>query len=175
MRVPTCRVPAHPIRRAAIVLARRTGAGTDRRDEGQIMLLSIAFGVLALLLVTAVVSASSVHLERKRLLALADLTALAAADAVSDESYYGRTTAAGDGAALVELTPSGVRSAAEDHLARSPEAASLTDLTLVEATTDGRTAEVTLRSTARPPLLSWATAAWSDGVVLQVTARARAG
>lgn len=138
------------------------------------MLLSIAFGILALLLVTAVVSASSIHLERKRLLALADLSALAAADAVSDETYYGRS-ATGSDAALVTLTPSGVRGAVEDHLSESTAASSFTDLTVVEATTDGRTAVVTLRSVAVPPLLSWATAPWSEGVPLQVTARARAG
>jgi len=49
-------------------------------------------------------------------------------------------------------------------------------LTLVAASTpDGRTAQVRLRAVARPTLLSWITAPWSDGVVLDVTASARGG
>ena len=141
-------------------------------DDGQIMILCIAYGVLALLLVTAVVSASGVHLERKRLLALADLTALAAADSLDHGSYFGpdaRTDA-------VSLTSSGVRTAAEAHLESSTEASRFTGLTVVEATTaDGRTAQVTLAAVARPTLLTWVTSPWSDGVLLRVTARARAG
>ena len=146
-----------------------------RGDEGQVMLLSIAYGVLALLLVTAVVSATGIHLERKRLLALADLSALAAADAMDDPTYYA-PTARDPGEGLVRLTPASVREAVDDHLAASPSSTRLTDVTVIEATTtDGRTARVTLRATAHPALLSWATAPWSDGVVLQVTASARAG
>ena len=49
-----------------------------RRDDGQIMILTIGFVVVALLLVTVVASAAGVHLERKRLLALADVLALEA-------------------------------------------------------------------------------------------------
>ena len=59
-----------------------------RDDDGQVMLLSIGYGLLALLLVTVVVSATSVHLERKRLLDTADLAALAAADAIDVPAYY---------------------------------------------------------------------------------------
>ena len=39
---------------------------------------------------------------------------------------------------------------------------------------DGRTVVVTLRAVAGVPLVNVATAAWSDGVELVVTARARA-
>lgn len=141
-------------------------------DEGQIMLLCIAYGVLALLLVTAIVSASGIHLERKRLLALADLTALAAADSLESGSYFGPEARTD----VVTLTPGSVRAAAEAHLATSPEAGRFGRLTIIDATTtDGRTAQVTLGAVARPRLLSWVTAPWSDGVALRVTARARAG
>lgn len=142
-------------------------------DEGQVMLLSIAYGVLALLLVTAVVSASSVHLERKRLLALADLVALDAADTLDETVYYSRP----DGAsAAVVLSDAAVRRAVDEHLADAPEAAGLTGLHVVRAgTPDGRTAEVTLGAVATPPLISWVTAPWSDGITLTVTSRARAG
>ena len=145
-----------------------------RDDDGQVMLLSIGYGVLALLLVTVVVSATSVHLDRKRLLATADLAALAAADSIDVPAYYAGGPA--PEGPLVRPTPSTVRAAVEDHLAASPEAARLPDLAIVEATTtDGRTARVTLRSVARIPLISAVTAPWADGIPLQVTAQARAG
>jgi len=175
--------PTHP--------ARTDDAGPPARhrrrelhgDDGQVMLLSIAYGVLALLLVTVVVSASSIHLDRKELLALADLTALAAADALDEDAYFGRTAnpppcAPGcpGGADLLVLSDASVRTAAEDYLAATAATAGLERLTLVDAgTPDGRTAQVRLRALARPSLLSWITAPWQDGVVLDVTAAARAG
>ncbi len=164
------RRPEHPLRRPrgprALVRALRSA------DDGQIMLLSIAYGVLALLLVTAVVSASAVHLERKRLLALADLAALDAADELDEAAYYARA----DGDALLVLSSARVRASVDEHLAASPAADRLDGLTVLSAgTPDGRTAEVTLGAVARPVLLSWVTAGWSDGIGLVVTARARAG
>ncbi|WP_225753961.1 pilus assembly protein TadG-related protein [Actinotalea sp. Marseille-Q4924] len=144
-------------------------------DDGQIMLLSLCYAVIALLLVTVVVSASGVHLERKRLLAVADQAALAAADSMGEDAYYGRDPAratADDG--LVVLTETAVRTAVQEHLERSPGAARLTGLVVVGTSTDGRTAEVTLGAVARPPLISWVTAAWSDGIALRATSRARA-
>lgn len=156
----------------------RPGALRSRlgSDDGQVMLLTLCYAVIALLLVTVVASASSVHLERKRLLALADQAALAAADALGEAAYYGRDPARrapDDG--LVVLTDASVRAAVDEHLARSPGAARLTGLTVLGTSTDGRTAEVTLGAVARPPLVSWVTAAWSDGIALRATARARAG
>ncbi|WP_250443927.1 pilus assembly protein TadG-related protein [Actinotalea sp. C106] len=144
------------------------------RDEGQILLLSIAYGVLALLLVTVVVSASSIHLERKRLLALADHVALAAADALDEDVYYGRGDALPPDGGLVVLTPDSVRAAAEDQLAVSPATGRLTGVHVVStATPDERTAEVTLAARAQPPLISAITSLWSDGIRLEATARAR--
>jgi hypothetical protein len=161
----------HPRRR--VRLRRRVGRGTATGgDDGQVMLLTLCYAVIALLLVTVVVSASGVHLERKRLLALADQAALAAADSMSAETYYGRTGPGDDG--LVVLTEAAVRDAVDQHLARSPGAARLTGLTVLGTSTDGRTAEVTLGAVAHPPLVSWVTAAWSDGIALRATSRARA-
>nr|WP_297423220.1 pilus assembly protein TadG-related protein [uncultured Actinotalea sp.] len=138
------------------------------------LLLTLCYAVIALLLITVVASASSVHLERKRLLAVADQTALAAADSLGDDAYYGRGPTAGADRSLVVLTDASVRTAVEEHLARSPGASRLTALTVLGTSTDGRTAEVTLGAVARPPLVSWVTAAWSDGIALRATSRARA-
>ena len=143
-------------------------------EDGQVMILSIAYAMLALLLVTAVASASSVHLERKRLLALADTAALAAASALDEDAYYGRSGASA--VTPLVLTDGSVRQAVDAHLEDAPGTVRLTDLTVVDASTpDGRTAEVTLGALSRPPLISWVTALWSDGIRLEVTARARAG
>lgn len=142
-------------------------------DSGQVLLLSIAFTALALALVLVVVSATSVHLERKRLLALADTAALAAASELDTDAYYARGTDTGD--RLVVLTAGSVRRAAQEHLSVAPVSARLHEVTLVDTSTpDGRTAVVTLRALARPPLLTWATSSWSDGITLQVTSSARA-
>jgi hypothetical protein len=152
-------------------LAALSGTG---RDEGQVLLLTLCYAVIALLLITVVASASTVHLERKRLLALTDQAALAAADTMGEDAYYGRDPSAGPDRALVVLTSPSVRTAVEEHLERSPGAARMTALTVVGTSTDGRTAEVTLGAVARPPLISWVTAAWSDGIALRATSRARA-
>ena len=147
-----------------------------RGDDGQVLLLSIAYGVIALLLVTVVVSASSIHIERKRLQALADSLAADAADAIDQGAFYrGELTGPGPGTALL-LTDDGVRASVEDRLARHRELVQRFDgLALVDASTpDGRTADVTLAAVARPALISWVTAPWSDGIELRVTARARA-
>jgi len=147
-----------------------------RGDDGQVLLLSIAYGVIALLLVTVVVSASSIHIERKRLQALADSLAADAADAIDQGAFYrGELAELGPGATF-SLTDDGVRASVEDRLARHRELVQRFDgLALVDASTpDGRTADVTLAAVARPALISWVTAPWSDGIELRVTARARA-
>ena len=159
--------------RAHCVPAGPTPQGGAARDDGQVMILALAFGLLAILLVGVVVSATAVHLDRKRLLALADLAALEAADAMDHARYY--TSPPADDDAPVTLTPDDVRIAVEDYLQDAPAAARFDDLEIVEATTqDGRTVVVTQRAVAGVPLVSAVTAAWSDGVELVVTARARA-
>jgi hypothetical protein len=141
-------------------------------DAGSVTLLSIAFGALALLLMTAVVSATAVHLEHKRLVALADTLALEAADALDVAGFYRGQAPPPTADGVVPLTDDDVRRAVEEHLAAHPPAA---DVRVTEAgTDDGRTARVTVTGLARPPLISWITAPWSDGIALVATASARA-
>ena len=150
-------------------VVRRRLPGRPRGDDGQIMLLALAYVLLAILLVTVVVCASAVHLARKELLALADLAALEAADAMDPADYY---VSADRGMAV---TDDDVRSAVEEYLSTAPESGRFTALTLDDATAvDAHTASVTLSAVADVPLLTFLTAAWSDGVVLAVTAEARA-
>jgi hypothetical protein len=76
----------------------------------------------------------------------------------------------------VTLTPDDVAASVDAYLESAPHSGRVTDLTVVEATTDdGRSARVTLRAVADVPLLNVITAAWSDGVELEVTSEARTG
>lgn len=145
-------------------------------DRGSVTLLSIAFTALALLLMVAVVSATGVHLEQKRLLALADELALEAADALDEDAFYRGEAPVPSADGVVPLTDAGVHRAVTEHLAAYPGAgAGLEALRVVEAgTDDGRTARVTLAALARPRLVGSVTAGWADGIPLRATSSARA-
>ena len=148
----------------------RVAAG---REDGQILLLSLVFGVITLALVLVVASISSIYLERKELLALADALAADAADAVDAEAYY--TDPEVD---QVPLTDASVQAAVQDYLAAAP--AAVTDefedftVTAPTGTPDGRVAEVTLAARVRPPVLPWVLMPWADGFEIEVTARGMA-
>jgi hypothetical protein len=155
---------------------RRAAAGRGSSETGSITLLSIAFAALALLLMTAVVSATSVHLERKRLLALADELALEAADALDLAAFYRGEAPPPTTDGVVPLTDADVRRAVDQYLDEHGDVVARHErLVVTEAVSDdGRTARVSLAAVARPPLLSWITAAWSDGIALRATSSARA-
>lgn len=162
--------------------AGRLGAATASRwpsardEDGRVLLLSLAFGVLLLLVVTVVVSASAVHLERKRLYALADAVTLGAAQAIDLDAFYtGAAPPPQDGAVLF-LTDGDVRAAVLAQLVAAPETAdAFTDLQVVDASSpDGRSARVVLAARAEIPLVSVVTRPWADGVLIRVESTARA-
>lgn len=135
-------------------------------DEGRIMLLALGYCAVLVALVLVVTAATAVHLERKRLFDLADLTALAAADSMTAEDYLAH------GGTGVVLTDARVRAAAQEHLDRAPEATRFGHVQLVEATTpDGRTAVVRLRAVIAVPFAVVA----REALVVDAVARARAG
>ncbi|MBI4939473.1 MAG: hypothetical protein HY830_01850 [Actinobacteria bacterium] len=159
------------------------------------MLLILGYAVVVLLLVTVVAAATSVHLTRHRLMGLADAAALDAADAIDTERFYtggaggggqtGGGRAAGDSASRrteqttpdpVPLSDASVRASVSGYLA---VAAPLQPFPAPQVgagtgTPDGVTAQVTLTTTARIPLVSSVLRPWADGVRVTVTARARA-
>lgn len=156
---------------------RRCRPGGAGGDDGQTTVLTLGLVVVALLLVTVVVSATGVHLDRKRLLATADATALEAADALSTASYFDPSTgAAAISGGQILLTDRAVEGAARAYLAENPEIRErFVRLELVDAAAvDGRSAQVRLRAVVRPALVSWVTAPWSDGIVLEAESTARA-
>jgi uncharacterized membrane protein len=151
---------------------RRLRAPAD--DDGQVLLLILVYALVALALVTVVVSASAVHLERKRLWALADAAALDAADALDAPAFYRSGT---DPARGVPLTDGSVRASVEEYVNLAGAAARFERFAVdpTTGTRDGQTAEVTLVALARPPLVSAVLEAFSGGIELRVTARARTG
>lgn len=143
----------------------------DGCDDGQVLLLVIAYATIALSLVLVVVSASAVHLERKRLIAVADGAALDAADEIDESIYFPLGAEPGS----VPLSDASVRDRVEAYLDARGASADFEDL-VVGATTgspDGRTAEVSLTATAHPPLVGGVLEAFSGGIELRATARAR--
>jgi len=115
-------------------------------ERGSTLPLVFGFALLALAVVLVVASASSLYLERKRLLDLADGAALTAADAwaISD------AVADVDGV-RVEAERRAMREAAEEYLAQIAP----TDVELVAVESrDGTSATVRLRGVWRAPMSS---------------------
>ncbi|WP_232014242.1 pilus assembly protein TadG-related protein [Cellulomonas fimi] len=146
-------------------------------DSGQVLLLTLVFVVIALLLVLVVSAATGVHLERKRLVALADVVALDAADALADPGYYAPGAGQGDpDRGGLQLTDASVRSAVDAYLRAHPEATSaFADVRVAEATSpDGRSAHVALAAVVRVPVVGTVLAPWSSGVLVTAESSARA-
>lgn len=161
----TAACKAHPLRARCAVLR---GGGED----GQIMLLSIVYGLITLALVLVVASVSHLHIERKRLWSLADALAAGAADAADTDVWYETAGAGG-----LVLTDDSVHQTVADQLATSPGivTGSFTDLSVASASAvDGQIAEVTLTANAYPPLVPWVLVPWQDGITITVTSQAHA-
>lgn len=137
-------------------------------DEGQIMLLVIGYTLVAILLVLVVVCASAVHLQRKRLFALADAAALAAADDVDQGAYYRTNIAPGQG---VPLTDQSVRRSAAAYLAGAdPGSLQVTVDPATGTDPTGRQARVRLCSRLTVPFSGVVSPTWAAGVPACVTA-----
>jgi len=160
--------------------SRRRGVKRPPGDDGQILLLTIAYAVIALLLVTVVAGISAVYLQRKQLLSLADAAAVDAADAASRPDYFAALRG-GDSLAAVPLTDSTVRTAAQDYLvaasASGVSGGGLSGVSIVLADTgspDGESATVVLTGTARVPIVSTVLRGVGSGIRLRVSASADA-
>jgi hypothetical protein len=152
-------------------------------DDGQIMLMIIAYVLVALLMITVIVDITAVHLQRERLFALSDAAALDAADALDQTRFYRVGAGAGPdrigsipAVDPVPISDQTVLSSAQRYVQRAG-ALSRVSAVRVGAPTgspDGVTARVTLVGRARLPMLSFVVAAWSGGVPLTATSQARA-
>ncbi len=136
-----------------------------REEDGSTLILTIFYGMLALILVLLVTAATSLYLERKRLFSLADAAAL-----VGAEAFELTTVSVTDGVPAVTLRSADVNAAVTDFLNENP-VGSFEELRLEQAATvDGKSATVTLSSYWRPPVL---TAFVPAGIRLDVTSVAR--
>ena len=138
-----------------------------RRDEGQIMVLALGYILLALLMATVVMAASSVYLEHKKLLSLADGAAVAAADSFT----LGQLESTGGSPSAI-LSGSRVRGAAVDFLFRSGAFTRFDGLTAAPGTgsPDGSTAVVVLTAAVHPPVVNFLVPA---GIRIEASSTAR--
>lgn len=133
-----------------------TSASGD--DGGSILILTIGYAALAIAVILVCADATSLYLAQKRLDALADAAALAAAD--------GFELTIDGGAPKAVVTSAGVRVQAEAIVDAVGGGA-----TLVSAVTpDGSSARVTVAGSWHPPVL---TLFVPDGVALEATATSR--
>ncbi len=150
-------------------------------DGGQVLLLVLVYTLLAFLLVTAVADAAAVHLERNRLVSLADASALSAAEALDTARFYQQGPPGGDGTGgsggpVVPVSDASVRAGVARFLGLSRADQRFTSLDIAEPTgsPDGAGVEVTLSAVAHLPVLTPVVSAWWRGVPLRVTSRAQA-
>ncbi|MEO5781319.1 MAG: pilus assembly protein TadG-related protein [Arthrobacter oryzae] len=128
----------------------------------------IGYVVLALLVTTVVVDASSVYLEHKKLLSLADGASVAAADSFTLGALE---DPAGSPAAV--LTSARVRSAADEYLNRSGAFSRFSglDVAPVTGSPDGYTAVVVLSAAVHLPVVNYLV---PDGIRIEARSTARA-
>ena len=135
-------------------------------EDGSTLLLIIFYGFLSLCLVLVALSATSLYLEHKRLLGLADGAALAGSEAFTLDAVQ-----VGVLGPRPSLRSDDVSAAVDEYLRLVPHD-SFEALAVTSAVSaDGQSASVTLRSWWRPPVL---TLVVPDGVPLEVTVVSRA-
>lgn len=138
--------------------AARPGRRLRDDDSGQVLVLAIGFVAVALALIATVAAVTSVQLERKRLLSVADAAAAYAAGTFDEPLFHSNLDRVGGGAVdpVIVLTDASVATGAQEYLDDSSDVVSLRDVRLVSGTTpDGQTAVVELAGVARPALVGW--------------------
>jgi len=136
----------------------REGQSKGRDDEGTVLILTLGYAVLALVAVLICTAATSLYLAQKRLDAVADAAALAAAD--------GFELTIQEGAPVASLSDAAVSEQAQLMISQLGGGA-----TVVSADTpDGVSARVTVAGTWHPPVVTFFV---PDGVALQATATSR--
>ncbi|MDR6556262.1 hypothetical protein J2809_000593 [Arthrobacter pascens] len=141
--------------------------GSAPAEDGQITVLVIGFVMLALLVSTVVMAASSLYIEHKKLLSLADGASVAAAGSFT----LGQVETAG-GTPSAALSGERVRSAASDYLNRNGAFGRHSALTVAPATgtPDGSTAVVVLSAAVHPPVVNFLV---PDGIRIEASSTAR--
>ncbi|MCZ2403913.1 hypothetical protein IV498_12155 [Paenarthrobacter sp. Z7-10] len=131
------------------------------------MVLIIGYVLLVLLLVTVVAAVSSVYLEQKKLLSVADGAAVAAADSYALNQVGGTT-----GAPVAALNRDTVNAVVRSYLDLNGTYALFSGLAVGAGTgtPDGRTAQVTLSAVVHPAMVNFLIPA---GIEVSATSTAR--
>ena len=137
-------------------------------DEGQLILLVLAYAVIAALLVTVVVNVSKVYLNRRSLVAAADGAALSAANQPDLAAVYN-----GAAGATLPLSTAGTEAAVRQYARDADLADRFEGFQVVDVTTDGVTVTVTLRAEVGMPFLNLLSDQYSAGYPVRAVARAR--
>jgi uncharacterized membrane protein len=148
-------------------LRNRLWAARSSRDDGQLILLVLAYAVIAALLVTVVVDVSKVYLYRRSLVAAADGAALSAANQPDLASVYN-----GAGPTL-PLSPAGTDAAVQQYVADAALGERFDGFEVVGVDTDGVVVTVTLRATVPLPFVNLISSLWTGGYPVRAVARAR--
>lgn len=137
-------------------------------DDGQLLLLVLAYTVIAALLITVVVDVSQAYLYRRSLLAAADAAALSAANQPDLDAVYTE-----DNPAVLPLSKDGTLRAVEQYAADAELADRFRDFQVVTVDTDGAAVTVTLRAVVHLPLANLVTSRWDGGYPVEARANAR--
>ena len=139
-------------------------------EEGGITILIVGLCVIALSLILGIITVTSAHLARLRLLDAADAAALDAADSIAERVYTD-----GVGTA-VPLTNDSVWLAASQALGSRPLPHRMRTWSIAPGTgtPDGETAVVVVTGTADLPIMSRAVEFVGGSITITVESRARA-
>jgi hypothetical protein len=138
---------------------------TGDREEGAVVPLVVGLFTIAVAFIAVAAAATSLHLDRLRLLTIADGAALAGA-----ESFRVADVAVRGDEVVPTLSTERVRETVGAYVAEA-DPGDLEGLVVTRAGADGGGASVVLTAMWRPPLLS---ALLPDGVPITVTSTAAA-
>lgn len=113
------------------------------------LILGAGLIAICLLAFAVLVDASAGFLQRQQLLALADATALAGAQAIDLSAYYREGASAS-----TQLDPAAVAARARDHLSRARAIESIDGMRIEALASDGRQVVVALSAPLRLPFWS---------------------
>lgn len=146
--------------------AQRTWCSSAHSDEGQTTVLVVGLSAICILLATVILAATTINIEARRLLSLADGASAAAADsftlAVGDEPSASSPVLTSDRAAATvqQYLESAAAGSRFEHL----------QVEQVRVGDQGQTVEVILTATARPPIVNIVV---PDGVTVLATSSSR--
>jgi Flp pilus assembly protein TadG len=150
-----------------------------RDDDGQVLLLTLLYVVLAMSLVVVVIDATAVHLARTQLLDAADAAALDAADSIDVASTYGQADDASTGGQPGQprhlvLTDASVRREVDAYVSTYEPPTRVDGVIDAHGTgsKDGRSATVVLTGSVRLPLVGAVVQGWTDGISVTVRSTA---